>query len=536
LGTAFLKKRIRMDEKITPLECDPTTTPVPVTVDQEWMFSSREIARMQGIQPLEPVLPIVTTFRGRLDLAVLGRALSGLVLRHPALRTEFLPSNIKKYERHQRLRAFARTGVLQPGLYCQTLAPATPLPLPVTDIRHLSEKDRLATLDQAFERECSRPFDAPPRLRAHLYVTGTGESVLQMLVDRTVCDVWSVGILRRELLELYETLRDSNSPEVRQTAINFLDYAAWERGHMEDGYFDKAAEYWRAQWVEFGNARITPAEMPYSITPSQSPVPQLRPRDPGFACFVERRDDLVSAIKAFGSKHRCSVNSVWLAAFAILMHQYTGREKLGLLGHFANRSHPETESVVGWFSTSHLVGVDVPKEARIGTVIAGISRRVADAIIHQQISEHLLWWRLNCVPRVRGVQPILETYTYAVHRPVSLSGELRVAPCPTPAPVGGRVSQFGAYVICGGYRAAITAQTSLTFFSKDAAEALAKDLVNTVEELIDVGAEGRVGDLDTAETLGRHEAAAVAREEMSEFLVFDPGLIPEIRPRSADSI
>jgi len=152
---------------------------------------------------------------------------------------------------------------------------------------------------------------------------------------------------------------------------------------------------------------------------------------------------------------------------------------------------------------------------------------MACAILHQEMPLPLLWQRLNCAPRFRDVQPSLDTYP--ADQTVSLSGDLQAIPGPVPAPVGGRQSQFGVYVGCEGTRLTITGQTSLAFFSREAASGLVRHMKSTLERLLDVRSEDVVGDLEKPDTVGRYEEALLAQEEMGEYVVLEAGLIPNLR-------
>lgn len=504
-------------DTISALQCDTTTTPVPVAANQEAVLLGRELARMRGIQPPVPVLPIVLTFRGSLDLSVLRQALNGLLIRHPALRAQFSRSSpVTAAERRRRLRSFARTGVFAPGLYSQTLVPTDSIALPVSDVSHLPERERLERLDEAYKEDSCRPFDNPPRLRARLFLKGPVESVLQIVVDHLVCDVWSARLLRNDLLSLYKSNQQKKVQKVSQTAVNFLDYAAWEHDAFQSGGFDTAIEYWRSQWMKYGNARIAPAALPFAVAPLRN--------DPGFAHSGEPlSDDVAVAIKRFASEHRCSFHNVLLAAFVILLHQYTGLERLAFLGYFANRSRPETADVVGWFANGHLIGVEVSDKMTIETLVASLGRRIAEAAAHEDIPLHLLWRKLNCVPRYRDIRPMLDTYPAS--SPVSLSGGVRVFSGPAPPPVGGGVSQFGTSVGYRDCRLTINTHTSLSCFSQDAASGLARDMKDTIERLVSASTEDTIGDFEMPDRVGRYEDAVLAQDELSEYVVLDPRCI-----------
>eukprot|EP00955_Chlamydomonas_euryale_P044489 352902-Chlamydomonas_euryale.AAC.5 len=92
------------------------------------------------------------------------------------------------------------------------------------------------------------PFDllAGPLLRATLYVLGPQSAVLLVCCHHAVMDGWSSRVLLRQLLDDYATLVAGRPPGSPPPAVQYIDYAAWQRARASSpGWLAGEVEHWR---------------------------------------------------------------------------------------------------------------------------------------------------------------------------------------------------------------------------------------------------------------------------------------------------
>src|SRR5262249_18621287 len=120
--------------------------------------------------------------RGPLQVGALRAALQQLVDRHEALRTTFAPAG-----------------------ETQTVQRALKVDLPLLDWAKLEAPEGGRRLNAALAREAGQPFDLirGPLLRARLIRLDGQTHVLLLTVHHIICDGHSLGIVLRELRELY---------------------------------------------------------------------------------------------------------------------------------------------------------------------------------------------------------------------------------------------------------------------------------------------------------------------------------------------
>ncbi len=167
-------------------------------------------------------IPLALSLRGRLDVGALGRALERIVERHETLRSGFVP------------REEGAQVVIRP-VSAETL-------LQREDLRR--QPDALAL---RLREEASTAFDLVhgPLIRACLLQLDEDQHVLALTVHHIVADGWSMGVLVRELMALYPALRQGLADPLPALAIQYGDYAAWQRRWLEGERLQRQVAYWR---------------------------------------------------------------------------------------------------------------------------------------------------------------------------------------------------------------------------------------------------------------------------------------------------
>ena len=99
---------------------------------------------------------------------------------------------------------------------------------------------------RALERvhaEAARPFDLArgPLVRAGLIRLGEEEHIVLVTMHHIVSDGWSLGVLIRELSALYEAFHRGEPSPLPEPAIQYVDFAAWQRGWLQGEALQAAA-------------------------------------------------------------------------------------------------------------------------------------------------------------------------------------------------------------------------------------------------------------------------------------------------------
>jgi hypothetical protein len=360
--------------------------------------------RMWFLEQLEDAAATYNTqvgfrFTGRLDREPLELAVADLIARHEALRTTF--------------------DVDDDGEVTQVIRPAAPLTLAVTDLCGRSDPE--LELARAGHADLHRAFDPAggPLLRAHLFRLAAADHVLLVTLDHLVCDGWSVGILHRDLTAGYAARVLGTAPPP-EPPVQYADFATWQRDWLQGPELERHLAYWRR-------------------TLADPPPPVAFPRTGGAAPGRRRVGTsdqtlphrLVEELTGLGRGANVSLFVVLTTALAIQLSRYTGGTDLILGTPMANRTQAETDDVIGLFTNTVALRLDLSGEPALPELLARARTAVLDAHTMQHAPFDQVVGEL-APDRAGHRSPlfnVLVEFTDVTREPVELPG-LRIDPMP----------------------------------------------------------------------------------------------------------
>ena len=148
--------------------------------------------------------------------------------------------------RHQVLRS---SFTAQDGEPVQQVSEEFHLDFEQIDISGLEAEEREPKVQELVGEQAGRPFDleAGGLLRLRLLRLGEQEHVLLLTMHHIVADGWSLGVMMRELGQLYEAYREGREPGLKELEIQYSDYAVWQREWLQGEVLEKELGYWREQ-------------------------------------------------------------------------------------------------------------------------------------------------------------------------------------------------------------------------------------------------------------------------------------------------
>ncbi|HEX5714823.1 MAG TPA: amino acid adenylation domain-containing protein, partial [Thermoanaerobaculia bacterium] len=352
---AELAGRLAAARRPQPL---PPIRPVARTGDLPLGFAQERLWFLDQLLPGQPAynLPYFVRLEGRLEAAVLERALSEVVRRHEILRSVFPARG---------------------GRPVQEIAPALALPLCRIDLRGLPVEARREAVERLVVSEARRPFDLQrqPLLRARLLVAGEEESFLLLSMHHIVSDAWSRGVLLREAVALYGAFLEGRPSPLPEPSLQYVDFAVWQREWLQGERLERHLAHWRHR---------------LEGTPSRLDLPVDRPR-PALATFrgaAERRAlpaVLGERLKGLARREGATPFMVLLAAFQALLHRYTRQEKIPVGSPIANRNRAEVEGLIGFFVNTLVLVTDLAGDPEGRDLLARAREVALDAYAHQDL-------------------------------------------------------------------------------------------------------------------------------------------------------
>ncbi|HEX9939641.1 MAG TPA: AMP-binding protein, partial [Longimicrobium sp.] len=336
----------------------PAVVPVERTGALPLSFAQERLWFIDQLEPGNTVynMSVARRLEGALDEAALERSLGEIVRRHEALRTVFAEVD---------------------GSPVQVIAPFGAFVLPVEDLSGLGEADREAAVVRRAGEEAARPFDlaAGPLFRAALLRLGEEDHVLLLSMHHVVSDGWSTGVLFRELSALYEAYREGRESPLPELAVQYADYAVWQREQLAGEALDRQLSYWRERLAGAPELLELPTDHP------RPAVQTFR----GATVPVELSPELLERLQALGRSEGATLYMTVLGAFQVLLGRYAGSDDVVVGSPTAGRTRGEVEGLIGFFVNTLVLRTDLSGDPSFREVLGRVREATLGAYEHQEV-------------------------------------------------------------------------------------------------------------------------------------------------------
>jgi len=276
--------------------------------------------------------------------------------------------------RHEVLRT--RFGVVE-GQPVQLIAGAQPMELGLSDLSGLAEREREVEARLRATAEARAGFDLRegPLVRARLLRLSEREHVLLFTMHHIVSDGWSVGILTREVGELYEAYGQGRRSPLGELPIQYADFAVWQREWLQGEVLAEQLSYWRGQLG--GGSGVL--ELP--LDRGRPAVQSMR----GGRQTVVITESLTSALQELSRREGVTLFMTLLAAFQTLLYRYSGQEEIAVGSPIANRNRVETEELIGFFVNTLVLRSDLSGNPSFRELLERVREVALGAYAHQDV-------------------------------------------------------------------------------------------------------------------------------------------------------
>jgi amino acid adenylation domain-containing protein len=404
----------------------PTRAQRPSLLQQE-RLSFELWADSHSVPHTQSRIRFALELEGPLNAKVLERALNEIVQRHSALRT-----------------AFRNRGWQNPESIECTTHQNIRVRLDRIDIENMTAGRQEKEIRKCFDR-LSAPLDytSIPLLRVALIRLSAERHRVLAVVSHLIADAWSMNVLQLELSALYEAFSKRLPSPLTPLAIQYVDFAEWQRQQLTPSRVQEFAEEWTPHVLAFGEFDITDLRSANADRTNFGLAADSRRLEIGFGL----REELTT----FAIEKHCTFYMTVLATFCLLLRFYSSNETIALMVHFANRRHPDTQNLIGWLANSFPVGFRCSTEGSVNTVLDQVREIVLKIEEHQELPFPMVARRVSRLLKDRGASPPAPT----PHPPLpkisfeflpasTISGaKLKLTRVPSPA----TVSEWGLRVI-----------------------------------------------------------------------------------------
>ena len=335
----------------------PPIVPVPRDGRLPLSFAQERLWFLDRLEARTLAYNEAAAFRlqGPLDTAAFRGALDEILLRHESLRTVFPEVD---------------------GEAVQVIRPAAPFEIPVVDLRALPEDLHGEEIHRLALSQALRPFSLAhgPLVRGLLMRLGENDHAVLFSFHHIVFDGWSAGVFTRELSALYRARIAGVPASLPPLAIQYADFAAWQRGWLQGEVLERQVAWWREQLTGAAVLEL-PTDRPRPIL-AQAPSGLLHPLLP---------PSLTEPLRAFSRDRGATLFMTLLAGFQALLCRHTGQTDISVGTPIASRNHGDVEKLIGFFVNMLVLRTDLSGDPGFGDLVDRVRQTALGAYGHQSV-------------------------------------------------------------------------------------------------------------------------------------------------------
>ncbi|UHO38305.1 amino acid adenylation domain-containing protein [Chryseobacterium capnotolerans] len=197
---------------------------------------------------------------------------------------------------------------------------------------------------------------------------------LSVVVHHIAFDGWSVDIVLKEIQAVYEALINKIPHQLPDLAVQYKDFALWQRNYLKGEILDKQINYWKGILEDFESLNLPldfkrPAQISYE----------------GAAIYFDLSLEVASGLRAISRDLGVSLYSVMLGGYYLMLSAYSGQDDIIVGSPISNRHHAGLEDIVGFFVNTLALRGNVNSEQNFKNFILQVSQSVAEAQSHQDL-------------------------------------------------------------------------------------------------------------------------------------------------------
>ena len=359
-------------------QAEPDIRPVPRDGDLPLSFAQERLWFLLQLHPGIRSYQFQATlaFTGPLDRTALAAALTEVVRRHEIYRTTFAEGD---------------EGPVQ------VIHAPFPADLPLDDLGDRPAPGQAArdVLREEFAGQIAA--DRLPLVRWRLLRLGPDRHVLVHVEHHLVHDGWAFNVFLAELAALYAARLAGRPSPLAEPDVQFADFAVWQRSWLDGPESGRQLAYWR---------KALDGVAPVLDLPTDRPRPALR-RFLGDAPRIDLPAEVADRLRALARTERATLFMTMLAAFGVLLRQWSGQEDFCVGSGIANRRQRQSEQLLGMVINTVALRVDLRGDPSFQELVARVRTTTLGAYAHQDVPFERVVAAMR-PERILGVQPLCQ--------------------------------------------------------------------------------------------------------------------------------
>jgi tyrocidine synthetase III len=299
-------------------------------------------------------IPAAYILMGKVNTAALEKSFVSLIERHEILRTIFITVD----------------GIPKQKI-CTT--ESCGFKFDYSDFR--DKEGREAEAKVLASDEAAAEFDLAngPLLRLKLLQLEDEVFVFLFTMHHIISDEWSMEILFKEFLKLYQDYNHGIETHYPPLKIQYKDYSAWQNAELSGEKLKTYRAYWHEKLKK---------EIPLLEFPSDYVRPRVKSYDGATIDFVLDKE-LSYELKVLSQKYGISTFMVMIACLKALLYNYTKQEDIIIGTPISGREHADLENQLGFYINMLAIRTQFNGNESFESLLIKVKESILGAYDHQ---------------------------------------------------------------------------------------------------------------------------------------------------------
>ncbi len=328
--------------------------------------------RLWFIHQLDPSniayhMPSALRLEGQLNVNALQQAVIVLVKRHEVLRTALITDE----------QGIAYQQIVD----SESVAESTRFHLEIEDLSHIPRKQQDIEVLQQVNQLAKQPFDLSqaPLWRMKLLLLATQHYALVLNMHHIISDGWSISVFVKELAIAYQACQQKHQANLPRLAIQYADYAYWQRQWLQGEELERQLNYWQQQLAD-----VPVLQMPSFIEPDQT-VRNTIDKLTGATLEFELATTDYQSLTKLAQSQGVTLFMLMLSIYQILLARYSQQNDFAIGTPIAGRHHASTEELIGLFVNTLALRLKFDPKLRFVDWLKQVQATAVEAYAHQDL-------------------------------------------------------------------------------------------------------------------------------------------------------
>ncbi|WP_298510525.1 non-ribosomal peptide synthetase [uncultured Kordia sp.] len=319
-------------------------------------FAQRRFWLLQQFEENYAAYNLVSAYKieGNIDVNALEKTFIQIINAYEILRTTFIEINDRLVQKVQAKEDFSFT---------------------IDQIQLNGSNNIERLVEERLRKEAIKQFDLEngPLLRVGIMNVNGEQSYITFTIHHIITDGWSMGILTKQIQELYSANLHNQNTIKLAPSLQYKDYAVWQKQVLATEAIVPSRTFWHTELKE---------ELPLLSLPFSKSRPLIQTFN-GAEVSFNFSSDFTAELEQFCQKESVTIFMTLLSSLNILLHRYTGANDIIIGTDTAGRNQTELEDQIGYFLNTLPLRLSINSDDHFNTLLAKAKQKVLDAFTHQ---------------------------------------------------------------------------------------------------------------------------------------------------------